>query len=163
MIFPEVRTYQPDSFEDFRGELFTVFKQEYNELIFNHDPGFEQLDEFFVNHPNMVNCNIFSLLATMTPALETACADLESVYFLCEQSLNIKLHLYQVYSVLRNMYSNVLYQNCRANLVAQFRHSRKLCLGHMDYALYPECFFNDETLDINVQDSDVSDYFSDEE
>ena len=28
MIFPEVQIYQPDSFEDFRGELYTLFKQE---------------------------------------------------------------------------------------------------------------------------------------
>ncbi len=37
MIFPEVKIYQPDSFEDFRGELYTLFKQEEHELIFNHD------------------------------------------------------------------------------------------------------------------------------
>jgi dTDP-4-dehydrorhamnose 3,5-epimerase len=37
MIFPEVTTYQPDSFEDFRGELYTLFKQEEHELVFNHD------------------------------------------------------------------------------------------------------------------------------
>lgn len=37
MIFPEVKIHQPDSFEDYRGELYTIFKQEYNELIFNHD------------------------------------------------------------------------------------------------------------------------------
>jgi len=37
MIFPEVITHQPDSFEDFRGELYTLFKQENNDLIFNHD------------------------------------------------------------------------------------------------------------------------------
>ena len=37
MIFPEVKINQPDSFEDYRGELYTIFKQEYNELIFNHD------------------------------------------------------------------------------------------------------------------------------
>ena len=37
MIFPEVKTYQPDSFEDFRGELYTLFKQEEHELVFNHD------------------------------------------------------------------------------------------------------------------------------
>jgi len=37
MIFPEVKIHQPDSFEDYRGELYTIFKQEYNELTFNHD------------------------------------------------------------------------------------------------------------------------------
>jgi dTDP-4-dehydrorhamnose 3,5-epimerase len=37
MIFPEVKIYQPDSFEDFRGELYTLFKQEEHELVFNHD------------------------------------------------------------------------------------------------------------------------------
>jgi len=37
MIFPEVKVYQPDVFEDFRGELFTLFKQEESNLIFNHD------------------------------------------------------------------------------------------------------------------------------
>jgi dTDP-4-dehydrorhamnose 3,5-epimerase len=37
MIFPEVKIHQPDSFEDYRGELYTIFKQEYNELMFNHD------------------------------------------------------------------------------------------------------------------------------
>jgi len=37
MIFPEIKIYQPDVFEDFRGELFTLFKQEKNSLIFNHD------------------------------------------------------------------------------------------------------------------------------
>lgn len=37
MIFPEVKTYQPDSFEDFRGELYTLFKQEDSDLVFNHD------------------------------------------------------------------------------------------------------------------------------
>jgi dTDP-4-dehydrorhamnose 3,5-epimerase len=37
MIFPEVKIHQPDSFEDFRGELYTVFNQDYNELVFNHD------------------------------------------------------------------------------------------------------------------------------
>jgi dTDP-4-dehydrorhamnose 3,5-epimerase len=37
MIFPEVKIYQPDSFEDFRGELYTLFKQEESNLIFNHD------------------------------------------------------------------------------------------------------------------------------
>ena len=37
MIFPEVIIYQPDSFEDFRGELYTLFKQEDLDLSFNHD------------------------------------------------------------------------------------------------------------------------------
>ena len=37
MIFPEVKIQQPDSFEDFRGELYTLFKQEDSDLIFNHD------------------------------------------------------------------------------------------------------------------------------
>ena len=37
MIFPEVQIYQPDSFEDFRGELYTLFKQEESDLVFNHD------------------------------------------------------------------------------------------------------------------------------
>lgn len=37
MIFPEVKISQPDSFEDFRGELYTLFKQEEHELVFNHD------------------------------------------------------------------------------------------------------------------------------
>ena len=37
MIFPEVKINQPDSFEDFRGELYTLFKQEDSDLVFNHD------------------------------------------------------------------------------------------------------------------------------
>lgn len=37
MIFPEVKIHQPDSFEDFRGELYTLFKQENSDLVFNHD------------------------------------------------------------------------------------------------------------------------------
>jgi len=37
MIFPEVKIYQPESFEDFRGELYTLFKQDDHELVFNHD------------------------------------------------------------------------------------------------------------------------------
>jgi dTDP-4-dehydrorhamnose 3,5-epimerase len=37
MIFPEVKIFQLDSFEDFRGELYTLFKQEEHELVFNHD------------------------------------------------------------------------------------------------------------------------------
>jgi len=37
MIFPEVKVTQPDSFEDFRGELYTLFNQENSTLVFNHD------------------------------------------------------------------------------------------------------------------------------
>jgi dTDP-4-dehydrorhamnose 3,5-epimerase len=37
MIFPEINIHQPDSFEDFRGELYTLFKQENSNLVFNHD------------------------------------------------------------------------------------------------------------------------------
>jgi len=37
MIFPEVKIYQPSSFEDYRGELYTLFNQDEHELIFNHD------------------------------------------------------------------------------------------------------------------------------
>ena len=37
MIFPEVYSHTPDSFEDFRGELYTVFKKEDSDLEFNHD------------------------------------------------------------------------------------------------------------------------------
>jgi dTDP-4-dehydrorhamnose 3,5-epimerase len=37
MIFSEVKISQPDSFEDYRGELYTLFKQEEHELVFNHD------------------------------------------------------------------------------------------------------------------------------
>jgi dTDP-4-dehydrorhamnose 3,5-epimerase len=37
MIFPEVKIFQPDSFEDFRGELYTLFKQDEHDLVFNHD------------------------------------------------------------------------------------------------------------------------------
>ena len=37
MIFPEIQISQPDSFEDYRGELYTLFKQEEHDLIFNHD------------------------------------------------------------------------------------------------------------------------------
>jgi dTDP-4-dehydrorhamnose 3,5-epimerase-like enzyme len=36
MIFPEIKI--PDSFEDFSGELFTVFKNgDYDNITFNHD------------------------------------------------------------------------------------------------------------------------------
>ena len=37
MIFPEVKIFQPDSFIDNRGELYTVFNQDEHELVFNHD------------------------------------------------------------------------------------------------------------------------------
>ena len=37
MIFPEVKISQPDSFEDFRGELYTLHKQVDLSLFFNHD------------------------------------------------------------------------------------------------------------------------------
>ena len=37
MIFPEVKISQPDSFEDYRGELYTLYKQEDSDLFFNHD------------------------------------------------------------------------------------------------------------------------------
>lgn len=37
MIFPEVKTFQPDSFEDYRGELYTLYKQDEFDLNFNHD------------------------------------------------------------------------------------------------------------------------------
>ena len=37
MIFPEIQISQPDSFEDYRGELYTLFKQEESNLVFNHD------------------------------------------------------------------------------------------------------------------------------
>jgi dTDP-4-dehydrorhamnose 3,5-epimerase len=37
MIFPEVKIFQPDSFVDHRGELYTVFNQEEHNLVFNHD------------------------------------------------------------------------------------------------------------------------------
>lgn len=37
MIFPEVYIKQPDSFEDFRGELFTFYKKGDYNLDFNHD------------------------------------------------------------------------------------------------------------------------------
>ena len=38
MIFEEVKIFKPDSFEDFRGELYTVYKTgEYGDLRFNHD------------------------------------------------------------------------------------------------------------------------------
>jgi dTDP-4-dehydrorhamnose 3,5-epimerase len=37
MIFPEVLVIQPNSFEDFRGELFTLHKENDYNLNFNHD------------------------------------------------------------------------------------------------------------------------------
>jgi dTDP-4-dehydrorhamnose 3,5-epimerase len=37
MIFNEVKIFQPSSFEDYRGELYTLFNQDEHELIFNHD------------------------------------------------------------------------------------------------------------------------------
>jgi len=37
MIFNEVKIFQPSSFEDYRGELYTLFNQDEHKLIFNHD------------------------------------------------------------------------------------------------------------------------------
>ena len=37
MKFPEVKIFQPSSFIDNRGELYTIFDQKEHELIFNHD------------------------------------------------------------------------------------------------------------------------------
>ena len=37
MIFSEIQIFQPSSFEDYRGELYTLFKQDNHDLIFNHD------------------------------------------------------------------------------------------------------------------------------
>jgi dTDP-4-dehydrorhamnose 3,5-epimerase len=37
MIFSEVKIFQPSSFEDYRGELYTLFNQDEHELVFNHD------------------------------------------------------------------------------------------------------------------------------
>lgn len=37
MIFPEVKVFQPDSYEDFRGELYTLWKEGEHGLKFNHD------------------------------------------------------------------------------------------------------------------------------
>lgn len=38
MRFSEIKIFKPDSFEDFRGELFTVFKYgDYDNITFNHD------------------------------------------------------------------------------------------------------------------------------
>lgn len=37
MIFPEIQIFQPSSFEDYRGELYTLFKQDNHDLVFNHD------------------------------------------------------------------------------------------------------------------------------
>lgn len=38
MLFPEVKIFNPDSFEDFRGELYTLYKTgDWDNMIFNHD------------------------------------------------------------------------------------------------------------------------------
>jgi dTDP-4-dehydrorhamnose 3,5-epimerase len=37
MIFNEVKIFQPLSFEDYRGELYTIFNQDEHKLVFNHD------------------------------------------------------------------------------------------------------------------------------
>jgi len=38
MIFPEIKMFKPDSFEDYRGELFTVYKSVgFDNINFNHD------------------------------------------------------------------------------------------------------------------------------
>jgi dTDP-4-dehydrorhamnose 3,5-epimerase len=37
MIFNEIKIFQPSSFEDYRGELYTIFNQDEHELVFNHD------------------------------------------------------------------------------------------------------------------------------
>lgn len=37
MIFPEVKIFQPEAFEDFRGELYTLHKQVDLFPVFNHD------------------------------------------------------------------------------------------------------------------------------
>ena len=37
MIFPEVKIFQPSCFEDFRGELYTLYDQKDSDLTFNHD------------------------------------------------------------------------------------------------------------------------------
>ena len=37
MIFSEIKIFQPDSFVDNRGELYTVFNQDEHRLVFNHD------------------------------------------------------------------------------------------------------------------------------
>ncbi len=38
MKFPEIIITKPDSYEDFRGELYTLFKDgDYNNIHFNHD------------------------------------------------------------------------------------------------------------------------------
>jgi dTDP-4-dehydrorhamnose 3,5-epimerase len=34
MIFSEIQIFQPSSFEDYRGELYTLFKQDNHDLIF---------------------------------------------------------------------------------------------------------------------------------
>ena len=38
MLFKEVKIFKPDAFEDFRGELFTIYeKGQFENLQFNHD------------------------------------------------------------------------------------------------------------------------------
>jgi len=38
MVFPEVKIFKPNSFEDFRGELFTLYQNgDWDNMIFNHD------------------------------------------------------------------------------------------------------------------------------
>jgi dTDP-4-dehydrorhamnose 3,5-epimerase len=37
MRFPEVKIYEPSSFHDYRGELYTLFDQKKSDLVFNHD------------------------------------------------------------------------------------------------------------------------------
>ena len=37
MIFSEIKVFQPNSFEDYRGELYTIFNQDEHQLVFNHD------------------------------------------------------------------------------------------------------------------------------
>jgi len=38
MLFKEVKIFKPDAFEDFRGELFTIYqKGQFEDLQFNHD------------------------------------------------------------------------------------------------------------------------------
>ena len=34
MIFNEVKVFQPSSFEDYRGELYTLFNQDEHDLYF---------------------------------------------------------------------------------------------------------------------------------
>jgi len=58
MIFPEVKIHQPDCFEDFRGELYTLFKQEEHE---NKD-----------SRKQFTNANIFTRLEAFVHAHFTA-------------------------------------------------------------------------------------------